>query len=71
MVKSLRYDEAQSSAPLLHPVAGRLQRTGHSHTAAYNDANTASDGHTASHSHGYARIDLPRTEPCGKVDAAR
>jgi hypothetical protein len=71
MVKSLRYDQANSPDGFWLVVVGSLWRAGHANSYADCYGYPAPDRDTAPDSHADACVDLPTAESRGGVDAAR
>ncbi len=71
MVKSLRYDQKGCDNFSSTVGAGRLRRAGCTDSYADRRGYPASDRDAAPHGHTDARIDLPASESCNEVGAAR
>ena len=71
MVKSLRYDQANSPDDFWLVVVDSLRGAGHAGADPHTHGHFASDRDTAPDSHADACVDLPAAESRGGVDAAR
>ena len=71
MVKSLRYDQANSPDDFWFVVIDRVRHTGHAHAHVHAYGYSTPDRDTAPHGHTNTGLDLPRAESGGRVGAAR